>query len=636
SPIMWAEIGEGPLIGPKQKRKPLEFSVGEYVLLKVSPWKGVVHFGKKGKLAPRFVGPFEITERIGPVAYRLRLPEELNGFHDTFHVLNLKKCLADLILQVHLDEIQVDAKLNFMEEPVEILEREFKKLKRSRIPIVKVRWNSKCRPEFTWEREDQMKLKYSHLFSSSSKAIQADCDIKAINIILQGLPTEIYALVSQHRVAKELWEKIKLLIQGNVLSPPVIPIQIINEKTRSNPGQQATINKRVTLQPIQVETTYLLRYFRTYTLGASGSNYGKQRTVICYNCKGEGHMSRQCTNKREKGRMIHGLRRKCCWTDCDDELNSAKVALMVNLSHYGSDALAEVHNHDNMNNNVAHQAVQRSEPTLSIRPTNVEVPKELPKVSMVNTSLKKLKYHLANFDVVVKERTTPTAITEDQTGLREIEKPLILELDHRVTKIIVRDRAFEQTYKQFYDSIKPDEKALAITALKDESQGNLKEKALVDNNVSNHPSDPELHQVNVEPITPKLLNKRTTHSAYIKHSQEEAVVLRDLVVHDRSGYQQKGRKPSQNDNPENGMEDCAESRPKSKNDKVRVNTEESAVKPEPELKNTIGCNLNPSDGPGKPNSIIMKTVKTKWALNQFQQPICVQLTKTVKTLKAQS
>ncbi|GJS67414.1 reverse transcriptase domain-containing protein [Tanacetum coccineum] len=81
---------------------------------------------------------------------------------------------------------------------------------------------------------------------------------------------------------------------------------------------------------------------------------------------------------------------------------------------------------------------------------------------------------------------------------------------------------------------------------------------------------------------------------------------------------------------------CTPYKPKSKNDKVRVNTEESAVKPEPELKNTIECNLNPSDGPGKPNSISMKTVKTKWALNQLQQPICVQLTKTVKTLKAQS
>ncbi|GJW19562.1 ty3-gypsy retrotransposon protein [Tanacetum coccineum] len=196
SPIMWAEVGEGQLIGPElvqettekisqikdrlkaardrqksyadKRRKPLEFSVGDYVLLKVSPWKGVVRFGKKGKLAPRFVGPFEIIEKVGPVAYRLDLPEELNGVHDTFHVSNLKKCLADPTLQVPLDEIRVDAKLNFVEEPVEILEREFKKLKRSRIAIVKVRWNSKRGPEFTWEREDQMRLKYPHLFSDIS------------------------------------------------------------------------------------------------------------------------------------------------------------------------------------------------------------------------------------------------------------------------------------------------------------------------------------------------------------------------------------------------------------------------------------------------------------------------------------
>ncbi|GJW37502.1 hypothetical protein Tco_0060422 [Tanacetum coccineum] len=98
------------------------------------------------KLAPRFVGPFEIIEKVGSVAYRLDLPEELNGVHDTFYVSNLKKCLADPTLKVPLDEIQVDTKLNFVEEPVEILEREFKKLKRSRIAIVKVRWNSKCGP----------------------------------------------------------------------------------------------------------------------------------------------------------------------------------------------------------------------------------------------------------------------------------------------------------------------------------------------------------------------------------------------------------------------------------------------------------------------------------------------------------
>ncbi|GJU29662.1 putative reverse transcriptase domain-containing protein [Tanacetum coccineum] len=177
SPIMWAEVGEGQLIGPElvqettekisqiknrlkaardhqksyadKRRKPLEFNVGDYVFLKVSPWKGVVRFGKKGKLAPRFVRPFKINEKVGPVAYMLDLLEELNSVHDMFHVSNLKKCLADPTLQVPLDEIQVDAKLNFVEEPVEILEREFKKLKRSRIAIVKVRWNSKRGPEFT-------------------------------------------------------------------------------------------------------------------------------------------------------------------------------------------------------------------------------------------------------------------------------------------------------------------------------------------------------------------------------------------------------------------------------------------------------------------------------------------------------
>ncbi|GKD36106.1 hypothetical protein Tco_1251615, partial [Tanacetum coccineum] len=126
------------------------------VLLKVPPWKGVVCFGKKGKLAPRFVGPFEIIEKVGPVPYSLDLPKELNGVHDTFHVSNHKKCLVDPTLQVHLDEIRVNAKLNFMEEPVKILGREFKKLKHSRITIVKVRWNSKRGPEFMWEHKDQM------------------------------------------------------------------------------------------------------------------------------------------------------------------------------------------------------------------------------------------------------------------------------------------------------------------------------------------------------------------------------------------------------------------------------------------------------------------------------------------------
>ncbi|GKD02740.1 putative reverse transcriptase domain-containing protein [Tanacetum coccineum] len=128
------------------RRKPFEYEVRDRVLLKVSPWKGVIRFVIKGKLAPRCVGPFEILERISPVAYRLRLPEELSSVPDTFHVSNLKKCLVDAN-HVPLDEIKTDKTLRFVEEPVEI-------------SLVKVRWNSKHGHEFTWEREEHMKSKF--------------------------------------------------------------------------------------------------------------------------------------------------------------------------------------------------------------------------------------------------------------------------------------------------------------------------------------------------------------------------------------------------------------------------------------------------------------------------------------------
>ncbi|GJV58101.1 retrovirus-related pol polyprotein from transposon TNT 1-94 [Tanacetum coccineum] len=394
--------------------------------------------------------------------------------------------------------------------------------------------------------------KYSEL--SPTEAIQADCDIKVTNIILQGLPPEVYALKGDDPI--DAINHVMFFLTDVVTSRyPTTNNQLRNS---SNPRQQATINnERLTLQPIQGRQTSLATSTtRTYTPGSSRSNSGKQRTVICYNCKGEGHISSSKGSK--SGQILHeeelafladlgipeGQATQTVIThnaayqandldaydsDCD-ELNTAKVALMANLSHYGLDALAEVHNHDNVNNNIINQAVQampsseqsnvvnhseteitnssaqsveidrlkqtlsehlkekeslmktvtllkndfkkeetrnidreialekrikqldnikaqqlepklydgnviektnaivipdseetlmlaeESQPTLSSRPTKVEVPKELPKVSMVYTSLKKLKHHHAGFDVVVKERTTATAITEGSWG----------------------------------------------------------------------------------------------------------------------------------------------------------------------------------------------------------------------------
>ncbi|GJW79000.1 hypothetical protein Tco_0140682 [Tanacetum coccineum] len=130
----------------------------------VSPWKGVICFSKWGKLNPRYIRPFKILAKVGTVAYRLELLEQLSRVHSTFHVSNLKKCLADETLAIPLDEIQIDEKLYFIEEPVEIMDREVKRLKQNRILIVKVRWNSRRGPDFRWEREDQMQKKYPHLF----------------------------------------------------------------------------------------------------------------------------------------------------------------------------------------------------------------------------------------------------------------------------------------------------------------------------------------------------------------------------------------------------------------------------------------------------------------------------------------
>ena len=126
----------------------------------------MISFWKHGKLNPRYIGLFEIHARIGPVAYKLRLPQELNNIHPTFDVSNLKKCLYDETLVIPLDEIERNDSLHFVEEPVEIIDREVKRTKQNHIPIVKVHRNAKRGLKFTWEREDQTKRKFPHLFHS--------------------------------------------------------------------------------------------------------------------------------------------------------------------------------------------------------------------------------------------------------------------------------------------------------------------------------------------------------------------------------------------------------------------------------------------------------------------------------------
>ncbi|KAJ9548163.1 LOW QUALITY PROTEIN: hypothetical protein OSB04_020706 [Centaurea solstitialis] len=189
TPLCWNEVGEKQLAGPEvvqitsdkinrvrerlktardrqksyadKRRKRYRISI----MLKVSPWKGVIRFGKKGKLSPRYIGPFRITERIGAVAYKLELPVELGGVHNTFHVSNLRKCLADPETAIPLLDIEVDQKLNFVEEPVAVTDRKIRRLRNKEISLVKIQWKFHKGQEATWEAESEMRAKYPHLFN---------------------------------------------------------------------------------------------------------------------------------------------------------------------------------------------------------------------------------------------------------------------------------------------------------------------------------------------------------------------------------------------------------------------------------------------------------------------------------------
>ncbi|GJY30873.1 putative reverse transcriptase domain-containing protein [Tanacetum coccineum] len=167
SPVCWTEVGEAQILGPELIQETTEKIIQIKQRMQAARDRQKSYADLKRKPMEFQVGD-KVLEKVGEVAYKLELPEELSRVHNTFHVSNLKKCYADEPLAVLLDGLHFDDKLQFVEEPVEIMDREVKRLKRSRIPLIKVRWNSKRGPEFTWEREDQFRKKYPHLFTKTA------------------------------------------------------------------------------------------------------------------------------------------------------------------------------------------------------------------------------------------------------------------------------------------------------------------------------------------------------------------------------------------------------------------------------------------------------------------------------------
>nr|XP_009771406.1 PREDICTED: uncharacterized protein LOC104221943 [Nicotiana sylvestris] len=194
SPIGWFEAGETNLLGPDlvqeamdkvqlirqrlltaqsrqkayadKRRRDLVFTIGDKVFLRVSPMKGVMRLGKKGKLSPRFMGPYEILDRVGVVAYRLTLPPELSFIHPVFHVSMLRKYIPDSTHMIEAPIIPLNEKLSYEEESMAIVDRQIRKLRSKEIVFVKVLWRNHTVEETTWVVEKDMQAKYPHLFQS--------------------------------------------------------------------------------------------------------------------------------------------------------------------------------------------------------------------------------------------------------------------------------------------------------------------------------------------------------------------------------------------------------------------------------------------------------------------------------------
>ncbi|KAM1762303.1 hypothetical protein ACFX12_004967 [Malus domestica] len=141
-----------------------EYKIGDYVFLKLSPWNGVIHFGKRGKMSPRFIGPYQIIERIGAVAYRFELPPELSQIHNVFHVSMLWKYVPNPSHIIQIKPLQVNPNPSYVEEPVAILDRQNKVLRNKVIPLVKILWRNHAVEETTWETDESMRNQYPFLF----------------------------------------------------------------------------------------------------------------------------------------------------------------------------------------------------------------------------------------------------------------------------------------------------------------------------------------------------------------------------------------------------------------------------------------------------------------------------------------
>ncbi|GJT55984.1 integrase, catalytic region, zinc finger, CCHC-type containing protein [Tanacetum coccineum] len=351
--------------------------------------------------------------------------------------------------------------------------------------------------------------KYSEL--TPTDAIQADCDVKATNIILQGLPPEVYALVSNHKVAKELWERIQLLMQGtsltkqerecklydefdkfaykkgetlfhhNVYSPsssipqseyaPTVNQQQQPEFPQLDLGLTVPVFKQGDdpidainhmmsfLSVVWRQISFTTGTSRTYTPGASGSNSGKQRTVICYNCKGEGHMSKQSTKPKRKWDdswfkdkvLLTVITYNAAYqandldaydSDCD-EVNTAKVALMANSSHYGLDALAEVYNPDNVDNNMINQGVQyvTESQQAAVQNSNTSAQQD----ALILSVIEQLKSQSVEID---RLRQTLSKHLKEKESLMQTDTLLKNNIKKEESRNIDREIALEKKIKQ--------------------------------------------------------------------------------------------------------------------------------------------------------------------------------------------